>query len=116
MVQVGDSDWWSQDPRAGAAATDVSIGTAVASLPRGCDTVYASNVPYYFSDGTYFQEADSGYRVVAPPIGIEVKQLPSTAEIVKVGSKQYLVYNDVYYQALYGGSGILYKVVEDPNS
>lgn len=117
-----DSDWWAQDPRseaeqaAIAAAIGADHGTVVPSLPRGYDTLYSPSGRYYFVDGTFYQEADSGYQVVPAPIGIEVKQAPYGAEMVEVGSQQYFVYNDVYYQALYGGSGIVYRVVEDPNS
>ena len=94
----------------------MGIGTSVASLPRGCDTVHAAGVRYYYADGTFYQAADSAYQIVAPPIGIEVKQLPNAAEMATAGGQQYFVYNDTYYQALYGGSGVVYKVVEDPNS
>lgn len=116
-----DNDWWGQDPRAvedpaAGGVADQGIGTAVASLPRGSDTVYASSDLYYFAEGIFYQAADSGYQIVAPPIGIEVKQLPNAAEMVKVDSQQYFVYNNTYYQALYGGSGVIYRVVEDPNS
>lgn len=112
-----DNDWWANDPRSAAeAAAAGSTGTAVAALPRGCDTVFASNVPYYYSLGTFYQAADSGYQIVVPPIGIEVKQLPNAADMVKVDSQQYFVYDGTYYQALYGGSGVVYRVVEDPNS
>ena len=116
-----DSDWWDHDPRSGeeraaAAAPDASTGTAVASLPRGTTTVYHSGSPYYYSDGVFYEPSDSGYEVVAPPLGITVNRLPRGAEIEKVGNLQYFVYNDTYYQALYGGSGVVYQVVEDPGS
>jgi hypothetical protein len=117
-----DSDWWAQDPRsedekaAAAARAEADPGVVVASLPRYYDTVYAADGPYYFAEGKFFQATESGYQVVAPPIGIEVKDLPPAAEMVKVNGQQYFVYNDIYYQALYGGSGIVYKVVADPNS
>ena len=115
-----NSDWWAQDPPGAAAeavaASDATVGTAVASLPRGYETVYLSTARYYFFEGTYYQAADSGYQVVAPPLGAEVQQLPNTAEMVKVDKQQYFIYNDTYYQALFAGSGIVYKVVEDPHS
>lgn len=116
-----DSDWWAQDPRseeekaAGAAAAESRAGTVVSVLPRPYDVVHAPNGPYYFAQGTFFQAIASGYQVVAPPIGMEVKQLPSSAEMVKVKGQQYFFCSDIYYQALYSGSGIVYKVVEDPN-
>ena len=116
-----DSDWWAQDPRTeeqkavASAAANATEGVVVASLPRGYDTVVGPEGRYYFSKGNFYQATDGGYQAVAPPIGLELKNIPSNAEMVKAGGQQYFVYNDIYYQALYGGSGIVYKVVEDPN-
>lgn len=117
-----DNDWWGNDPRtesqkAADAAVKAGTGSTVPSLPRNYDTLYDPSGRYYLSQGTFFQSAESGgYQVVAPPIGIEVKQVPRNAEMVTVGNQQYFVYNDIYYQALYSGSGIIYKVVEDPGA
>jgi len=117
-----DSDWWAQDPRteeeiaAAAAVVNASVGSVVPSLPRFYDTLWAANARYYFAEGSFYQATDSGYQVVAPPIGIEVDQIPRTAEMVKVKGQQYFHYHDIYYQAFYSGSGLVYKVVEDPNS
>lgn len=115
-----DSDWWAQDPRGAdalaAETAEKSIGSAVDSLPRNYDTVYASGDRFYFSKGTFYQAAESGYQVVAPPVGIEVRGLPDAAELVTVGRQQYLLFKDIYYQALFSGSGVVYKVVEDPHS
>jgi hypothetical protein len=85
-------------------------------LPRGHDTLYSAQDRYYFHDGIYYQAAEEGFQVVAPPIGIEVEQLPSAAELVEVDNQQYLVCKGIYYQALFAGSGIVYRVVDDPSS
>jgi len=116
-----DSDWWAQDPRAGGQtvtghAGDLEVGTVVTSLPMDREMVIAEGVTYYYLEGTFFRATDAGYQIVAPPIGIEIRHLPSSAEMVEVGGKQYLLHDDTYYQALYSGSGIVYKVVEDPSS
>ena len=116
-----DSDWWDHDPRseaevAASAAPAAATGAAVQSLPRGTSTVYHSGSSYFYSDGVFYQASDSGYEVVAPPTGINVNQVPRDAEMVQIGNFQYFVYNDTYYQALYGGSGVVYQVVEDPHS
>jgi hypothetical protein len=84
-------------------------------LPRFYDTLYANNSRYFYAKGNFYQQVDSGYRVVSPPPGIEVQQIPGDAQMIKVQGQQYFVYNDIYYQALYSGSGIVYKVVEEPN-
>lgn len=91
------------------------VGAIVTSLPDDSETVYASGETYYYSDGTYLQATDDGqYAVAAAPTGGTVKSLPADAKMVKVEDKQYFLYNDVYYEALYGGSGVVYLVVDDP--
>lgn len=117
-----DSDWWAQDPRTEeeravtAVAADAAQGSVIASLPRGYDIVPAADGRYYFAQGNFYQATGSGYQAVAPPIGIEVKNIPASAEMVKVKGQQYFVYHEIYYQAFYSGSGVVYRVVEDPNS
>jgi len=32
-----------------------------------------------------------------------------------INGQQYFLYNNVYYQALYGGDGMVYRVVDDPS-
>ena len=88
----------------------------MASLPRGYETLQAADGRYYFAQGNFFRATESGYQVAAPPIGIEVPKLPSGAEMVKANGQQYFVYNDICYQGLYSGSGIVYRVVEEPKS
>lgn len=110
-----DSDWWARDPHPEATqAIGAAVGTAVASLPYGFDTVYLSSQPYYYYSGTFFRSADAGFEVVAAPIGISVRQIPDGADLITVNGQQYLQSGDVYYQALYSGNGLVYKVVEIP--
>ena len=103
--------------QAAARSTDLAIGTAVESLPRHHEILYGeSGDSYYFHSGTYYQAAEQGFQVVKAPVGIEVENLPSTAEMVAIDRQQYFVYMDTYYQAFFGGSGVVYKVVDDPNT
>lgn len=118
------SDWWAQDPRSeaekarAAAVAEASVGTVIPSLPRSYDifTLYVANTRYYYGEGTFYQAVEGGYQIMAPPIGAEVPQIPRDAEMVKVNGQQYFVYHDIYYQAVYAGSGVVYKVVEVPSS
>ena len=66
-------------------------------------------------EGVFYAAADSGYEVIAPPIGATVATIPGSAELETVGGQQYFDLDGVYYQAFYSGSGLVYKVVEDPN-
>ena len=112
-----DSDWWAHDPEPDAGKTpELDAGATLPSLPKGYDTVYLSSQPYYYNDGTYFESTDSGYAVVSAPVGITVTSLPNQAELITVDRQQLFQVGDAYYQALYSGNGLVYKVVEDPGA
>lgn len=112
-----DSDWWANDPRpADRQEVVTAAGASVASLPLGYETAYLSSEPYYYSKGTFYAATDSGYEVVTAPIGITVRTAPEGAELIKVGGLQYFQVGDTFYQALYSGNGLVYKVVEDPRA
>lgn len=87
------------------------------SLPHHTQTVYVSGQQYYYADGTYVLPGTDGqYVVVAPPVGAQVNTIPADAELMTINGKQYFLYSGVYYQAMYGGSGMVYVVVEDPTA
>lgn len=82
----------------------------------GYETAYLSSQRFYYYRGTFYVPTDSGFEVVAAPIGITVRIAPDGAELITVNGQQYLQTGDAYYQALYSGNGLVYKVVEDPRS
>ncbi|MDB6063896.1 MAG: hypothetical protein JWR26_104 [Pedosphaera sp.] len=73
-------------------------GAVIATLPLGYETVYVGGVPYYYSDGYYYQPEASGYTEVAPPLGAGVGGLPPNAVPVS--------YNG---QTLYYADGVCYQ-------
>ena len=110
-------DWWEAGESAqGAAAEGPAVGTTVAKLPIGYKSGYVGNQQYAYRGGVFYAAADSGYEVIAPPIGATVSTIPGRAELETVGGQQYFDLDGVYYQAFYSGSGLVYKVVEDPQS
>lgn len=72
-VNQGWGAWGGYRPGAVAAgvAAGVAVGSAVAALPPSYSTVVVNNQPYYFANGTYYQQcyqgAEVGYCVVANP-------------------------------------------------
>ena len=72
-------------------------GFFVGALPWGYLTVYADGVPYYYSQGYYYEPDGQGYETVAPPLGAVVAQLPSDAVIVNVGGTNYYYASGAYY-------------------
>lgn len=110
-------DWWEAGESAqSAAAGGPAVGTTVAKLPIGYKSGYVGNQQYAYRGGVFYAAAASGYVVIAPPIGATVATIPGSAELETVSGQQYFDLDGVYYQAFYSGSGLVYKVVEDPHS
>jgi hypothetical protein len=71
-----------------AGLTVLTVGAIAASLPPRYNTIYVGGVPYYYSDGIYYQPCSTGYIVVpapaaqpvvmAAPIQTQVVTLPQT--------------------------------------
>ncbi|MGI9318416.1 MAG: hypothetical protein ACR2QW_13890 [bacterium] len=51
-------------PRVGAVAAGIVIGTRIATLPRGCTTVYSYDITYHHCGGTYYRPYYEGTQVV----------------------------------------------------
>jgi len=112
-----NDDWWEVGGSAqGAATGGPAVGTTVARLPVGYKTGYVGDQQYAYREGVFYAAADSGYEVIAPPIGATVVTIPGRAQLETVGGQQYFDLDGVYYQAFYSGSGLVYKVVQDPSS
>lgn len=112
-----NDDWWVVGGSAkGAAATGAAIGTTVTTLPIGYESGYVGKHQFYYREGVFYTAAASGYVVIEGPVGATVKTIPGSAKLDTVGAQQYFVLDGVYYQALYGTNGLVYKVVQDPNS
>lgn len=112
-----NDDWWAVGESAqGAAAEGPAVGAAVAKLPVGCDSGYVGSDQFFYRLGVFYAAESSGYEVIAPPVGATVRTIPGSAELVTVGQQQFFDLDGVYYQAFYEGSGLVYKVVQDPTS
>lgn len=111
-----NDDWWEYGGSEATAAPGIAIGTTVASVPVGSENGYIASQRYYYWEGVFYISAASGYEVIAPPIGATVSTIPGRSQLETVGGQQYFDLDGVYYQAFYSGSGLVYKVVEDPQS
>jgi hypothetical protein len=69
-------------------------------LPFGYYPFYYGDVQYYYSQGLYYRQYDNQYKVVVPPVGAEVTQLPSDAQEVTINGQTYYEYKGVYYSPL----------------
>jgi hypothetical protein len=62
---------------------DFAFGLRCDALPLGFLTLRVGAVPYYYSDGIYYQPASGGYVEVYPPAGAVIPQPPDgTIEIL----------------------------------
>ena len=87
------------------------IGLSAGFLPYGYYPFYWDNYPYYFSEGFYYQYDNNQYKVVEPPIGAEVTQLPEKAQSIAINDRQYYELNGVYYQPVTKNNGtVIYQI------
>jgi hypothetical protein len=99
-------------------------GSLVRYLPEHCDEVVIGGSTYYYEDDTYYVEDSEveidididdddfeieidiekeknrkgGYRVIEPPVGAYIYQLPEVYRPVVVRDVTYYRYNDIYYR------------------
>jgi hypothetical protein len=64
-------------------------------------------LPYYYSNGYYYEYNDDQYTVVEPPVGAEVSTLPPKAQSIVINGQQYYELNGVYYVAITKDDGSL---------
>lgn len=88
------------------------IGLSYGFLPWGYSSLYFGANQFFYNNGMFYRQYDDGdYRVVAPPIGAEVKKLPRKAKQVTVDGEQYFEKDGVYYQPVTKSEGkVMYKV------
>jgi hypothetical protein len=73
--------WWPGWFGWGVAATAVTAGAIVGSLPHGYTTVVVGGEPYYYYDDIYYRPAPGGYVVVQEPAPVAVVQEPMPAQV-----------------------------------
>ncbi len=95
------------------------VGVVVVNPPAEINVVTVGDAEYGYSNGAYYaaeapaeDKGDPTFKVIAPPIGATVTELPEDAEKTSAGGQDYFVYNDTWYQPFYSGSNAVYVVVE----
>jgi hypothetical protein len=87
------------------------LGVGFWYLPYGCYPFYWDDYLYYYGDGFYYQYNNDQYTVVEPPVGAEIKSLPSDAQSIMINGQQYYEYKGVYYLPVKKDDGtIVYQV------
>jgi hypothetical protein len=93
----------------------------VVNPPAEITVVNVGDEEYGYANGAYYEaeepvdeESDPTFKVVTPPIGATVTELPEDAAKETVGDTEYFVYADTWYQPFYNGATAVYVVVEKP--
>lgn len=73
------------------------IGFRLNVLPYGYYPFYFGPDQYYYSGGLFYRQYENNYQVVVPPVGAEVPNLPSDANLVTIDGVDYYEYKGVYY-------------------
>jgi hypothetical protein len=97
------------------------VGVVVVNPPVEVNVVTVDSTEYGYSNGAFYEaeaavddNSDPTFKVIAPPIGATVTELPQDAAKEAVGGQDYFVYADTWYQPFYSGSNAVYVVVEKP--
>ncbi|KQR72417.1 DUF6515 family protein [Pedobacter sp. Leaf176] len=73
------------------------IGFRLNVLPYGYYPFYYGPDQYYYSGGLFYRQYENNYQVVVPPVGAEVPNLPTDANLVTIDGVDYYEYKGVYY-------------------
>jgi hypothetical protein len=66
-------------------------------LPFGYLSLNIGGVPYYYSDGIYYQPFEGGYQEVYPPVGAAVPQPPPGSVEIYAGGQTYYYAGGGFY-------------------
>ncbi len=83
------------------------LGFSIGFLPYGYYPFYFGDDEYFYSGGLFYQYENDQYTVVEPPVGAEVKTLPSNAQSIVINGQQYYEVNGVYYEPITKDDGTL---------
>lgn len=83
------------------------LGFSVGFLPYGYYPFYFDDDQYFYSGGLFYQYDNDQYTVVEPPVGAEIKALPSDAQSIVINGQQYYEVNGVYYEPITKDDGTL---------
>ena len=74
----------------------VNVASTV-ELSTDCVTVLFGEQEFYYNQGSFYVQENSGYLAVPPPIGLVVPVIPSHARQINVDGQIYYRYKGVFY-------------------
>ena len=89
------------------------IGIYINVLPAGYRRIYVHDYPYYYYNGTYYDQRGSNYYVVSPPVGAVVESLPAGYETVVIDGETFYTADGAQYKPVVQDNGeIWYEVIK----
>lgn len=74
------------------------IGFFTGALLGAAITLSWNNHPYHYYNGVYYEPYNSGYRVIAAPVGIRINTLPQGYSEIPVNGVNFYYYGGTYYR------------------
>lgn len=87
------------------------LGVRINVLPYGYYPFYFGPDRFYYSGGFFYKQYDDGYKVVVPPVGARVPNIPSEAKSIAINGQTYYEYKGVYYTTALDANGKTVYVV-----
>jgi len=87
------------------------IGFSLSVLPFGYYPFFYGADQFYYSGGLFYRQYDNAYKVVAPPVGAEVPDLPDDAREIVINGQTFYEYKGVYYSQTQNADGKTVYVV-----
>lgn len=90
-----------------------AFGFRINVLPFGYSGFFIGADPYYYYNGIYYRPYNSGgYTVVKPPLGANVKHLPTGAKATVIDGQKYFELGGTFYQErISADNKVTYEVV-----
>jgi hypothetical protein len=72
--------------------------------------------PYYYYNGTYYDQRDNYYTVVSPPVGAVVESIPDGYKTLIIDGETYYTVDGAQYKPVIQENGeIWYEVIRSNN-
>ncbi len=87
----------AQEQRQSYFWSDYHKGMRMNRLPDGYRRFHVHDHDYFYFEGVFYDDESSGYEVIAPPVDVEISDLPPGAETVVVDNTIYCYAAGAFY-------------------
>lgn len=88
------------------------VGQRVLNVPQYSLYFNHHGANVFYAHGVFYTDDNCGYRIIHPPIGASLDDLPSNAEVVEFGGQIYFRIDKMFLQAVEGRRrNVFYEIV-----